>query len=143
MRSASLQPIADARVVAFERDGDIHIVPAVRKSCDQWDADAAAVGGVEQVSSRPCCSTSSSNSSCTSNIPSWHRSAVIATTFERYLKADLLTVAVEDFFFSWPELSEDEEAERMDPAAPPPKKEEIKKAVAGSKKKVIAKRKKG
>jgi hypothetical protein len=52
---------------------------------------------------------------------------IVATTFERYLKADLLTVAVEDFFFSWPELSEDEEAERMDPAAPPPKKEVEKK----------------
>ena len=37
---------------------------------------------------------------------------IVATTFERYLKADLLSVAVENFFFSWPVPSEDEEAER-------------------------------
>jgi hypothetical protein len=95
VRSAVLQPIADARVIAFERDGEIHIVPAVRESCEQWDADAAAVGGVEQVSlietlllhelvelvlheQQPdlppiCCH-------------------LVATTFERYLKADLLHI---------------------------------------------------
>ncbi len=117
VRSTILQAIADARVIAFELDGDINIVPAVRKSCDQWDADGAAVGGVEQVSlietlllhelvelvmreQHPdlppvCCHT-------------------VATTFERYLKADLLSVAVEDFFFSWPPKSEDEEAERLE-----------------------------
>jgi hypothetical protein len=39
---------------------------------------------------------------------------IVATTFERYLKADLLTVAVEDFFLEWPQLSEDEEAERTE-----------------------------
>jgi hypothetical protein len=103
VRSTVLQPIADARVIAFEREGDINIVPAVRKSCDQWDADAGAVGGVEQISLietllmhelvelivheqqpdlPPVCGH------------------IVATTFERYLKADLLSVAVEDFFFS-------------------------------------------
>ena len=117
VRSTILQSIADARVIAFERDGDINIVPAVRRSCDQWDSDGAAVGGVEQVNlietlllhelvelimreQNPelppiCCH-------------------IVATSFERYLKADLLSVAVEDFFFSWPPMSEDEEAERLE-----------------------------
>ena len=39
---------------------------------------------------------------------------IVATSFERYLKDDLLGVAVEDFFFSWPPMSEDEEAERLE-----------------------------
>jgi hypothetical protein len=117
VRSTTLQGIADARVVAFELDGDINIVPAVRETCNQWDADAAAVGGVEQISlietlllhelielvmreqnpelAPVCCH-------------------IVATTFERYLKADLLSVAVEDFFFAWPPKSEDEEAERLE-----------------------------
>lgn len=115
VRSTTLQPIADARMIAFEREGEIHIITGVRKSCDQWDADANAVGGVEQVSlletlllhelielilreQQP-------------DLPpvSGH---IVASTFERYLKADLLTVAVEDFVLSWPPLSEEEEAER-------------------------------
>jgi hypothetical protein len=117
VRSTSLQPIADARVVAFERDGDINIVPAVRKSCDQWDADAAAVGGVEQVS---LIETLLLHELIELVMHEQHPELppicchIVATTFERYLKADLLTVAVEDFFFYWPALSEDEEAERME-----------------------------
>ena len=39
---------------------------------------------------------------------------MIASSFERYLKADLLSVAVEDFFLEWPVLSEAEEAERYE-----------------------------
>ena len=33
---------------------------------------------------------------------------MIASTFERYLKDTLLTVAVEDFFLSWPQPSSEE-----------------------------------
>jgi hypothetical protein len=117
VRSTVLDPVAQARVIAFERDGQINIVPAVRKACDQWDADAEAVGGVDQVSlietlllhelvelvlreEKP-------------DLPPM-MGHIVATTFERYLKADLLTVAVEDFFLEWPQLSEDEEAERTE-----------------------------
>jgi hypothetical protein len=117
VRSTELQPIANARVIAFERDGDIHIVPVVRKSCDQWDADAAAVGGVEQVS---LIETLLLHEIVELVMHEQHPELpplcchIVATTFERYLKADLLTVAVEDFFFSWPAMSEDEEAERLE-----------------------------
>lgn len=117
VRSTALKPVADARLIAFERDGEINIVPGVHKTLLQWDADAAAVGGVGLVSLMetlllhelvelvmhelqpevpPLCSH------------------VVATTFERYLKADLLSVAVEDFFLDWPPLSEEEQAERME-----------------------------
>lgn len=30
---------------------------------------------------------------------------IIASTFERYLKSNILSVAVEDFFLNWPQLS--------------------------------------
>ncbi len=37
---------------------------------------------------------------------------IVASTFERYLKSTLLTVAVEDFFLEWPPLSTAEIEER-------------------------------
>ena len=37
---------------------------------------------------------------------------IIASTFERYLKSSLLSVAVEDFFLNWPQPSEEEMVER-------------------------------
>jgi hypothetical protein len=37
---------------------------------------------------------------------------IIASTFERYLKGTILSVAVEDFFLNWPQPSEEEMAER-------------------------------
>lgn len=117
VRSTALQPIADARIIAFEKEGDIHILPSVRKSCDQWDADAAAVGGVEAVS---LIETLLLHELVELVMREQHPDMppvcchVVATTFERYLKADLLTLAAQDFFFAWPPLSEDEEAEKAE-----------------------------
>ena len=37
---------------------------------------------------------------------------IIASTFERYLKSNILSVAVEDFFLNWPQLSSIELEER-------------------------------
>ena len=115
VRSTVLQAVADARVIAFERDGDIHIVPGVRKSCDQWDADTAAAGGVEQVSLiETLLLHELVELVFREQMPELPAICghIVATSFERYLKVDLLSVAVEDFFFSWPALSEDEEVER-------------------------------
>lgn len=117
VRSTVLQPIADARVVAFERQGEINLIPAVRKSCDDWDADAAAVKGVAQVT---LLETLLLHELVELVMSEQHAdlpplcSHIVATTFERYLKADLLTVAVEDFFLGWPTLSEAELAERTE-----------------------------
>lgn len=117
VRSTVLQPVADARVVAFEREGEINIITAVSKSCNDWDADGAAIKGVAQVS---LLETLLLHELVELVMAEQHPdlpplcSHIVATTFERYLKADLLTVAVEDFFLGWPTLSEEEEAERTE-----------------------------
>jgi len=114
VRSTDLQPIAEARVVAYERQGEIHLIPTVRNILQQWDEDAAGAG-VEQISllealllhelvelvideMQPELTALSSH--------------IIATLFERYLKGAMLTVAVEDFFLDWPPLSAQEVEER-------------------------------
>mgnify|MGYP006960592809 FL=1 len=116
-RSTDLQPVADARVIAFERDHEIHIIPGISKTLTNWDADAEAAGGVEQVSLfdtlllHELVELVSREEN--PELPPLH-THLIATSFERYLKADLLSVAVEDFFLDWPVLSEAEEAERYE-----------------------------
>ena len=116
VRSTELQPIAEARVVAYERQGEIHIIPAVGKILQRWDEDAAGAG-VEQINlletlllheivelvideAQPDLTPLNSH--------------IIATLFERYLKGAMLTVAVEDFFLDWPPLSTQEEEERTE-----------------------------
>lgn len=114
VRSTDLQPIVEARVVAYERQGEIHLIPTVHTILQQWDEDALTAG-VEQISllealllhelvelvvdeTQPDLSPTCSH--------------IIATLFERYLKGAMLTVAVEDFFLDWPPLSTQEETER-------------------------------
>ena len=115
VRSTHLEPIKEAKLVAFERESEIHLVMAVKKTLQDWDQDATASGGVEQISLieallmhelvelvidetepdlDPLCSH------------------IIASTFERYLKGTFLNFAVEDFFFAWPPLSSNELEER-------------------------------
>ncbi len=117
VRSTTLQPVADARVIAFERGSEIHVIPGVSKTLTNWDADTASVGGVEQVSLFETLLLHE-----LVELVSHEENAelppllthIVATTFERYLKADLLSVAIEDFFLDWPVLSEEEEAERYE-----------------------------
>ena len=117
VRSTDLQAIKEAKVVAFERESEIHLVVAVKKVLQDWDEDAATSGGVEQVGLietlllhelvelvidetepdlDPLCSH------------------VVASTFERYLKGSFLTFAVEDFFLDWPPMSAAELEERAE-----------------------------
>lgn len=117
VRSTELQPVADARVIAFEREAEIHIIPGVSKTLSNWDADAGAVGGVEQVSLFETLLLHELVELVAHEenpeLPALH-THIVATTFERYLKADLLSVAVEDFFLDWPVMSEAEESERYE-----------------------------
>ncbi|MBT4097844.1 MAG: hypothetical protein HOM68_07350 [Gemmatimonadetes bacterium] len=117
VRSTTLQPVADARVIAFERGSEIHVIPGVSKTLTNWDADTASVGGVEQVNLfetlllHELVELVSREEN--PELPPL-LTHIVASTFERYLKADLLSVAVEDFFLDWPVLSEAEETERYE-----------------------------
>lgn len=116
VRSTVLKPIAEARLAAFERAGEIHIIPAMDKKLAQWNADAGSVG-VESISlleafllhefaelvldeTQPDLTPLASH--------------IVATSLERYLKETMVTVAVDDFFLDWPPMSTEEEEERME-----------------------------
>ena len=111
IHTSVLQPLAESKTVAYERDSEIHLVMDVRSVLEAWDQDADVSGGCEQfnllealllheivelvlVENDP-------------EIPPLY-AHIIATTFERYLKDALLNVAVEDFFLSWPQPSTEE-----------------------------------
>lgn len=116
VRSHLLQPLADARLLAYEQDAEIHLVTAVRTVLENWDQDAMTTGGCEQF--------------CLLDALLLHEfievvldetepdlepfeAHIIASTFERYLKGEILNVAVEDFFLGWPQPSSEEIAERQ------------------------------
>ena len=115
VRSTDLMPLKEAKIVAFERAGEIHLNTSVRTVLENWDADTAAIGGVEQVSLLDTLLLhelielvlDETNPEYTPL-----HSHIIASSFERYLKGTLLSVAVEDFFLTWPPLSDAEIEER-------------------------------
>ncbi|MCC7261529.1 MAG: hypothetical protein IT369_03300 [Candidatus Latescibacteria bacterium] len=113
VRSSQLHPIVEARTVAYERAGEIHFVAGVRQVLQMWDEDAAGAG---------CAQISLFDALLLHEVVELYldeiqpeleplQAHVIATTFERYLKGRMLSVAVEDFFLSWPPLSTIEMAE--------------------------------
>ena len=115
VRSTLLQPVVDSKVVAYERDAEIHLVTPVQLMLEKWDEDAMATGSGEQFNLLDALllhelvelvldETEPDLSSLDSHI--------VASTFERYLKGQMLQVAVEDFFLDWPPLSSEEIAER-------------------------------
>ena len=117
VRSTTLQPVANARVIAFERGSEIHVIPDVSKTLTNWDADTESFGGVLQVSLfETLLLHELIELVCHEENPELPPllTHIVASTFERYLKADLLSVAVEDFFLAWPMLSETEESERYE-----------------------------
>ena len=115
VRSTDLESIKEAKTVAYERESEIHLITADRKTLHDWDHDATASGGVEQISLLEALlmheivelvideTDSALDPLC---------SHIVASTFERYLKGSFLNFAVEDFFFGWPPLSSVELEER-------------------------------
>ena len=97
-----LQPLAASKTVAWERESEIHVLTSVRRVLENWDQDTEATGGCDQVTLLELVELSLHESDPDLDPISAH---IVASTFERYLKNTLLTVAVEDFFLEWPPLS--------------------------------------
>lgn len=115
VRSTQLQGLAECKTVAYEREGDIHLLTDVRETLTGWDQDSMATGGIERFTLLDALLLHelaelwlSDNESDIGPL----EAHIIASTFERYLKSSLLSVAVEDFFLNWPQPSEEEIAER-------------------------------
>ena len=108
VRSTDLQEIAASKTVAYERESAIHIVTDVCEVLEQWDADAEGAGGCEQFTLLDALLLHEEDPEI--DVLNGH---IIATTFERYLKDTLLSVACEDFFLAWPQPSSQEIAEKQ------------------------------
>lgn len=113
VRSNQLRPIVEARSVAYERAGEIHFVAGVRPVLQMWDEDAAGAGCAQISLFEALLLHEVVELFLDETQPELEPlpAHVIATTFERYLKGRMLSVAVEDFFLSWPPLSAIELAE--------------------------------
>ena len=115
VRSTQLQGLAESKTVAYEREGDIHLVTDVRKTLMDWDQDSMATGGIERFTLLDALLLHElAELWLVDNEPDIDplEAHIIASTFERYLKSSLLSMAVEDFFINWPQPSEEEIAER-------------------------------
>lgn len=115
VRSTQLQGLAESKTVAYEREGDIHLVTDVRETLTGWDQDSMATGGIERFTLLDALLLHQiAELWLVDNEPNIDplEAHIIASTFERYLKSSLLSVAVEDFFLNWPQPSEEEVAER-------------------------------
>ena len=83
---------------------------------EQWDADAEGAGGCEQFTLLDALLLHEivemllREEDPEIDVLNGH---IIATTFERYLKDTLLSVACEDFFLAWPQPSSQEIAEQQ------------------------------
>lgn len=114
VRSTELQPLAEAKTVAYEKNGEIHLLTAIRPILENWDQDAASSGGCEQFSLLDALLLHEIAEVILDETEELEplEAHIIASTFERYLKGEMLTVAAEDFFLAWPPLSNQEIAER-------------------------------
>ena len=116
VRSTDLQEIAASKTVAYERESAIHIVTDVCEVLEQWDADAEGAGGCEQFTLLDALLLHEivemllREEDPEIDVLNGH---IVATTFERYLKDTLLSVACEDFFLAWPQPSSQEIAEKQ------------------------------
>ena len=116
VRSTDLQDIAASKTVAYERESAIHILTDVCEVLEQWDADAEGAGGCEQFTLLDALLLHEivemllREEDPEIDVLNGH---IIATTFERYLKDTLLSVACEDFFLAWPQPSSQELAEQQ------------------------------
>lgn len=113
VRSSQLHPIIEARSVAYERASEIHFVSGVRKVLEVWEEDAAGAGCAQITLFEALLLHEVVETILDETQPELEPlpAHIIATTFERYLKGRMLSVAVEDFFLSWPPMSAAEMAE--------------------------------
>ena len=115
VHSEILKPLAETKTIAYERDSEIHLVTDVSPILDNWDADASVAGGCEIITLLEALLLHElvelvvRESTPDLDPLICH---MIASTFERYLKNSSLSVAVEDFFLNWPQLSSAEMEER-------------------------------
>jgi len=114
VRSTELQALAESKTVAYEKEGEIHLLMAVRPVLENWDQDAASSGGCEQFSLLDALLLHEVAEVILDETGELEplEAHIIASTFERYLKGEMLNVAAEDFFLAWPPLSNQEIAER-------------------------------
>ncbi|MEE3233328.1 MAG: hypothetical protein VX294_04115 [Candidatus Latescibacterota bacterium] len=104
VRSTDLKGLAEARTVAYQRGNDIHLISEVCPVLDKWDEDSWD-GDVKQATLLDALLLheitelilrEKEPEICPLD------AHIVASTFERYLKGPLLTIAVEDFFIDWP-----------------------------------------
>jgi hypothetical protein len=117
VHSTLLRPIAESKVVAYEREGEIHLVTAVRNVLEQWDQDSGAVDGCEQLDLLDALLLHEVVEVVLDETEEGLEpldAHIVAAVFERYLKGELLQVAVEDFFLDWPPRSTAEVASQRE-----------------------------
>jgi len=115
VRSTLLQPVVDAQIVAYERDAEIHLVTPVCPVLEKWDQDAIATGSGDQFDLLDALLLHELVELVLDETEPEIEpldAHIIASLFERYLKGELLRLAMEDFFLAWPPLSSAEIAER-------------------------------
>ena len=115
VHSTILKPLATAKTVAYEKDCEIHLVTDVSATLANWDQDAMVVGGCKQIT---LLETLLLHELMELVLEEGQPDIdpliahIIASTFELYLKSNILSVALEDFFLNWPQLSSIELEER-------------------------------
>ncbi len=104
VRSENLKGLSETRTVAYQRDSDIHLILDACSVLNKWD-EASWNGNVKQATLLDTLLLHEivemilrENESEISPIDAH----IVASTFERYLKGPLLTIAVEEFFLNWP-----------------------------------------
>lgn len=108
VHSTILKPLATSRTVAYEKNCEIHLVMDIGETLANWDQDAMAIGGCKQIN---LLETLLLHELMELILEEGQPDIdpliahIIASTFERYLKSNILNVAVEDFFLNWPQLS--------------------------------------
>lgn len=117
VRRATLLPFAGLKTVAWERQRDIHLLTAVRPVLEKWDPDAAGGGACAQVTLLDALLLHEIvEVLLDAREPALEPldCHLVASTFERYLKGEMLSVAAEDFFLEWPPLSAQEMEEQRE-----------------------------
>ncbi len=116
VRSSTLQSVAAAKVCAFERSGEVHVLTALQPVLEKWDEDAS-MSGCEQIVLYEALLLHELVEVILDEQDGELEplgAHIVATTFERFLKDNELNIAVEDFFLDWPPQSLEEQQERQE-----------------------------